>query len=370
MIRSAQAALAICGNDLKLWRRRPGQIISAIILAAAYGAAVIASSQAVGREPAAIVNLDRGPVGARLVQAMLGSDVLDYTVTTQAQAAHMYRDLQVAAVITIPRNTTWRVRRHQQVQVATEANNLNLDLEGDLARAVPVGIVAYYGTLGRASPVRVMISTQQMLHRSIQLWQYSALPIIILVTTVAGIMSGGMNVANEYQRRTIKPILLAPVDHLTVILGKLLAGFLSTFGIAALALAGSAALGMARPEGGIQYWAAALAILALTAAFGAGLGLAVGVFSQRKLAVSIFATIIAVQLFAGAGGIGNVFFEPQTLQQVAAYDPLTYGIHALQQSTFYASTLGFARDAAVMAAAAAATVLAGSIAMRRRLIVQ
>jgi ABC-type multidrug transport system permease subunit len=365
-----RAALAVCWTDLRLFRRRPGQIISAVILAAAYGAAVIASSQAVGREPAAIVNLDRGPVGSGLTRAIISRDVLDVTVTSQGRAARMYRDLKVAAVITIPRGTTQRAQRHERTPVDVKANNLNLDLEGDIARAVPAGIVAYYASLGHASPMRVIVRDQLMLHRSIQLYQYSALPIIILVTTVAGIMAAGMGVASEYQHRTIKPILIAPASHLTVITGKVLAGFLSTFGIAALALTASAALGLASPEGGPRFWLDALVAVALTAAFGAGLGLAVGVIFQRKMAVSVFATIIAVQLFAGAGGIGDVFFETPWLQRIAAFDPLTYGIHALQQATFYSSTRGFTQDVAVMAVTAAFTVLAGSLAMRRRLLAQ
>ena len=82
------------------------------------------------------------------------------------------------------------------------------------------------------------------------------------------------------------------------------------------------------------------------------------------------ATIAAVELFALAGGLGVIFFEPVWLQRIAVYDPLTYAIHALQQAVFYASSFGFRLDCAVLAASAAAALIIGSLAMRRQLITQ
>ncbi len=49
-----------------------------------------------------MVNLDRGPVGAQLVQAIVDAGVFQVTVTSLARARQLYDSLHVAAVITIP----------------------------------------------------------------------------------------------------------------------------------------------------------------------------------------------------------------------------------------------------------------------------
>jgi ABC-type multidrug transport system permease subunit len=81
----------------------------------------------------------------------------------------------------------------------------------------------------------------------------------------------------------------------------------------------------------------------------------------------VSATIAAVELFALSGGLGVIWFEPAWLQEVALWDPLTYMIHSLQQAVFYQTTSGWPKDAAMLAAAAAAAGLAGTLAMRRGL---
>ena len=101
-------------------------------------------------------------------------------------------------------------------------------------------------------------------------------------------------------------------------------------------------------------------MIALSSAFAAGTGIAIGTWFQRRQPVSVAATIAAVEAFALAGGLGVIFFEPVWLQRIAVYDPLTYAIHGLQQAVFYASASGFASDVAVLALSAVAAAVAGS----------
>ncbi len=82
-----------------------------------------------------------------------------------------------------------------------------------------------------------------------QLYQYSVLPVIMLIVTVNGIIAAGMAAAGEYAQRTVKEMLLAPVSRVRPSSGKMLAGFLSTFLLATAVLAVGAALGWIRPHG-------------------------------------------------------------------------------------------------------------------------
>jgi ABC-2 type transport system permease protein len=359
------SAWSIFGKDLMLWMRQPLQIIGSLLVPVSYTLVVFLGAQATSREPAAVVNLDRGPVGAQLARAIVNAGVFRVYLASPARANQMYDDLQVSVVITIPPDLSQRVAAHQRAPVDVRANNLNFDLAGDIRRSVPDAITTYYAGLGRDSPVKVTIAEHNLRQRDVQLYQYSVLPVIILIVTVNGIISSGMAVAGEFEKKTIKELLLAPVSRFTIIAGKMMAGFLSTFVLATAMLVVGAAANLTRPQG--IYWLEAIGAIALSSTFSAGLGIAIGTWFQRKQPVSVGATIAAVELFALAGGIGVIFFEPEWLQRIAAFDPLTYGIHSLQMAVFYNSSTGVLRDFIVLACTSAAAAVAGSLAMRRGL---
>jgi ABC-type transport system involved in multi-copper enzyme maturation permease subunit len=360
---------AICRKDLTLWVRKPLQIVGALLVPVSYTLVVFLGAKATSLEPVAVVNLDRGPVGAQLTRAMATADVFRIKLTTPAHAEQMYQALQVAAVIMIPANLSQRASAHERAPVGVRINNLNLDFTSDIRRAVPDAITTYYASLGQASPVKITIAQHDVRRHDVQLYQYSVLPVIILIVTVNGIIAAGMAAAGEFERRTVKELLFAPIGGVTIVVGKMLAGFLATFSLAAAMLAFGAVTGLT-PPANLSVWLSALAVIALSSAFAAGTGIAIGTWFQRKQPVSVAATLAAVEAFALAGGLGVIFFEPLWLQKIAVYDPLTYAIHGLQQAVFYASTSGFARDVAVLGVSAAAATAAGSLALRRELITQ
>jgi ABC-2 type transport system permease protein len=364
---AAAAAWAICRKDLRLWVRHPLRILGSLLVPASYTLVAVLGSAATGSDPVAVVNLDHGPAAASLVRAINAAGVFRVTPASPARARVLYRDLQAAAIITIPAGLSQRAAAHEQAPVYVQADNLNADLGGDLTRAMPVAITMYYQRQGRASPVRVTVAQHLRLRHSVQLDQYSILPVIILIVTVSGLLASGMAAAGEFESRTVKPILLAPVPRTAVITGKMLAGWLSTFPAGVAMLAVGALTGLTRPATALA-WAIAIATIALATAFATGAGIAIGTWWQRRQPVSIGATIAAVELFALAGGLGVIFFEPAWLQRLAVFDPLTYAIHALQQAVFYNSATGVLRDLAVLAASALASAALGVLAMRRELI--
>lgn len=358
-----RAIWTIAQKDLRLWLRHPITLLSALLVPISYFLVVYLGAQAVGQNPVAIVDLDTGPTGAQIVHALIDADVFRVSLVDAGQAQDLYNQLQVAAVVTIPATLSQQVQAYMPVSIAVTVHNFNLDLADDIRRAVPFALTTYYQAMGSASPIHITIAESPLRTQDIELFQYSVLPIILLITTVNGIIVAGMSATNEWERRTIKELLLAPHPPLVIILGKVLAGFLSTFVLATGILALGALLGLTQPEG--WHWLSALAVIAASSLMSAGLGMAVAAMFQRKQPVSYVSTVAAVWLFALAGGVGVVFFEPQWLQNVAMADPLLYAIHALQQAVFYQSFDGFVRDIAVLSATALATIAVGVLAMRR-----
>ena len=366
-VRFATAAWVICWKDLRVWVSRPLQVLGSLLVPISYTLVVFLGASATSAEPVAVVNLDHGPIAAQLVKAIVAGGEFRVTITSPAQAQRMYEGLQVAAVITIPPGLSQRAAAHQPAPVNVRVDNLNLDLAGDISNGVPAAITSYYAGLGQASPMRVTIAEHPLRQHTVQLYQYSVLPVIILIVTVNGVIVSGMAAAGEWEKRTVKELLLAPVSRVAVVTGKMLAGFLATTVLATTVLMVGAAVGWIPLYS--WAWVAPIGAIALAAAFAAGAGIAIGTWCQRRQPVTVAATIAAVEFFALSGGLGVIWFEPVLLQQIAVWDPLTYAIHSLQQAAFYHSFSGVPHDAAVLVVAAVAAAAAGSLAMRRELTV-
>lgn len=361
------AALGICAKDLRVAFRHPGIVIGTLLLPTSFALVAFLGSAATGANPVVVVNLDHGQYGAQLVRAIKAAQVFRVTeAAAPAAARRLYDDEQDAAIVTIPADTTARLDSHRQVHVQVTLANINNDLAYDVERGVPDAMISWYQSRPRPGPMQVTLADQTMRPENVLLYQYSILPIIALVVTVSGILVAGMAAAEEFETGTVKGLLLAPVPRAAIIAGKMTAGFAFTYTLGVLVLAAGAVLGWTRPYG-VAGWVEVLVTLALGSLFAAGVGIALGTWRQRKQPVSVYAVLLSLQLFALAGGLGVIFFEPMWLQDIARWDPLTYMIHSLQQGIFYHSTSGAVLDDAVLAGAALLAGVAGTVAMRKGL---
>lgn len=358
-------ALAVCLKDLRAWLHRPWLVLGTLLVPLSYTLVAFLGSAATGASPVAVVDLDRGPDGPQIVRAINGAQVFRVHSASAAEAAWMYAQLQVAAVITIPADTTALISGHRHAQIGVRVDNLNRDLADDIRRAVPDALITWYTTWQHPGPVRVALAESRIRPQDVQLDQYTILPVITLVITVCGILVAGLAAAEEWERRTVQELLQAPCAPAVIIAGKIAAAWILTTTVAASVLLAGAAAGWTRPAG--AGWAASLAAIALGSLSASGLGIAIGSWGRRKQPVSVAATIAAVELFALSGGLGVIFFEPGWLQKIAWWDPLTYMTHSLQQAVFYHSGTGAVRDCLVLAASAAVSAAAGTLAMHRHL---
>jgi ABC-2 type transport system permease protein len=107
-------------------------------------------------------------------------------------------------------------------------------------------------------------------------------------------------------------------------------------------------------------------MLALIALFSTRLGVALGAALQRIQPIAFLSVLVAFYLFLLSGGIGALAFEPTWLQNIAAYNPLAYGVHALQMAVFYDSSDQLGRDVVVLSLSSLAALGPGIAAMHRR----
>jgi ABC-type multidrug transport system permease subunit len=296
-------------------------------------------------------------------QIFYQANVFQITDATPELAQALLKNLDVVAVITIPANFTRLVAVHEPSPVDVTVNNLNLDFTNDIRRAVPDVITQFYQAQGSQSPINVTLHEQDLRSRDVTGFQYTMVPLLVLLLLVNGLINSSSATAREWETRTIKELLLAPVARSAIITGKVLAGFIATMLLGLLVFGLSAALDWTRPAG--WQWMTSLGVLALVALLGTGLGVAFGALVQRLQPVASFSTIVGIYLYFLAGGIGVLAFDPAWLQNIAAYNPLAYGMHALSQAVFYSSSDLLGRDVLVLILSALAAIGLGILSLRR-----
>ncbi len=351
-------------KDLRVWARQWQSILAALVMPLTYVLVAYLGAAAVGASPVALVVQDQGMVARQVAQALYEADVFRISDVDAQTAQQLYNNLDVAAIITIPPGFSARIQAHETAQIIVQVNNYNLDLTNDVRRAVPDAITVYYEHLP-VSPIGVTVAEQDLRSEDVQIFQFAVVPMISLLLLVHALISSGLAAAREWEHQNIKELLLSPTPREAIILGKVLAGFLSTFGLGLVMLGLGYVLGWTRPTG--VYLLSTLLAMALLALFAAGLGIALGTALRRVQSLTSLSTTFSVWLFFLAGGIGVIQFEPDWLKRLATFDPLTYGTHALQMAIFYGSSDLLGRDVLILSGAALAMIACGWLALRRGL---
>ena len=357
------AVWTILKKDLRIWLRQPTNISVTMVPPVGFLIVGALGAAAVGRSPVALVTLDQGPMGVQMRQTFHNADVFRITDATPGQAQMLFNNIQVVAIITIPADFTQRIQAHQPSPIDVYVKNLNLDFTNDIRRSVPDVITQFYQAQGRASPINVTVQAHNLRSRDVQLFEYSVVPTLVLLLTISGLVNSGLSTAREWESRTVKELLLSPVEREAIIIGKVLAGFVTTFSLGVLVLLLGDVLGWTQPQG--IYWLTTLLTIAMVALMSSGLGVAIGAAIQHIQPVVAISINSSLYLFFLAGGIGVLAFSPEWLQNIAAFVPLTYGRHALEMAVFYSSSDLFGRDIAILAVSALITLGLGFLSMRR-----
>ena len=212
-----RAVWTICKKDLRVWLRQPSNVAITVLPALALLFVDALSAGAVGRSPVALVTLDQGARGQQMAQIIHQADLFRVSDATPAQAQALYNNLDVVAIVTIPANFTHAVDAHAPAHIEVQINNLNTDFTNDIRRAVPDAITQFYQQQGSESPIKVTLQEQNLRRQDIQLFQYSAMPLLVLLLVVSGLVSSSLAAAGEWETRTIKELLLSPASSGAII---------------------------------------------------------------------------------------------------------------------------------------------------------
>ena len=369
------AILAIVRKDISIWFRQPTAIAATVLPAIAFMVILYFGAQAVGRNPVAIVLQDEGPHAQELVKIMNHSDAFRVTMITSMfqKAEEALNQIKVAAVITIPTNFDTAFDNHRPDPVLIHINNLNLDFTNDLRRSLPAAITEFYSektNQGSSSnnnnnnPININVNESDLRNQDIDILRFELVPNMVLLLTTAGIVNAGLATAREWEDLTIKELLLAPISRSSLIIAKMLAGWITTLIVASTVIGLGVITGYLKPNGSL-YWLTMIVIVLLIALASTGLGVAIGAATRKFQRVTAIGIPLSIDLFFLSGGISVAAFLPPWLQMISHFVPTYYGTHALEMAIFYNSTEGLVADITVLAVTAAVAGMLGVLSLRR-----
>jgi ABC-2 type transport system permease protein len=180
---------------------------------------------------------------------------------------------------------------------------------------------------------------------------------------VGGMVQAGTATAVEWERETVKELLLSPASRVAILLGKMGAAFLIGLAGAAVVLTVLIALMGIWPVHWGEFIGFTLLVLALFTAWGTLLG----AWLKRRTPVATLAIGLCVPLFFLSGPFGPISFFAPIEQVVARVFPVYYAIvvlqHAVHDFTLNTSAIGV--NVLILAAYALGGLALATIVVRR-----
>jgi ABC-type multidrug transport system permease subunit len=214
-----------------------------------------------------------------------------------------------------------------------EINNLNTDFTNDIRRAVPLSITSFYA---KAFPHLVTITPneQDFYPQDTDYIPYLTVSILVVALMVGGLLQSGTSTAREWERETVKELLLSPASRWAILLGKMLAAFLVS--LASLVVVLAVLIGVV----GVwpAHWWEVIGFTLLTLLIFIAFGTLLGTLVKQRQAVTALAMGISIPLFFLSGAFGPISFNTPAIQVLAQAFPVYYAI-VLQQHAFHNFTL-------------------------------
>jgi ABC-type multidrug transport system permease subunit len=315
-----------------------------------------------GLAPTAVVMQDSGPLAQQFYAAMKGAHSFVVQQATAEHANMLIEQGRVVAVVIIPANFDARMQEHLPVQVRVTINNLNTDFTNDIRRALPLSITSFYA---KAEPSVVTITPQEIdaYPQDLGYIPYLAVPILVIGLMVGGMVQAGTATAVEWERETVKELLLSPASRVAILLGKMLAAFLVGLAGATIVLA------VLIPLMGIWpvHWGELIGFTLLILALFTTWGTLLGAWLKLRTPLATLAIGLCVPLFFLSGPFGPISFFAPLEQLIARVFPVYYAIVVLQHAfhDFTLNTSGTLINLLILAAYALIGLVLAVVVLRR-----
>lgn len=358
--------LAIAIKDWTRFLRQPFLMVISVVIPLVFIFFYSLIVPVSNTNPIMIADHDGGPAAIRLTATLrdLHSEegpYYDILTTDPAHADSAFHQRGALATIIIPEGFSSSVASGSG-QVDLRLNNINSDYSKNLRLRLDKAVRDLNDQI--AEPVITVHETRWLPHDPTMLG-YISTSLLLFGCLYAAMVNTGLHVASEWNDRTVKGLLLAPVSRGTLVAGKVLAGLGQSLLSVALVLAVLIVGFGFTPTGNL---AAMAGIVITTLLMGAGIGAAFGVASKKTLAATSSLIALAILFFLVSGNEesmrGLAWGQPITsLWQFSRALPTTYAFMSARSifltgdSTNLASNLGIVIAATVIVLGFAAWLL-------------
>lgn len=315
-----------------------------------------------GYAPTAVVMNDTGPYAQQFYQAMNGAHSFRLQQASTTQAQDLLQSGRIVAVVTIPADFDTRIQEKQPVKVHVDINNLNTDFTNDIRRAVPLSITSFYA---KAFPDLVTITPRE--HDSYahdtDYIPYLSVSILVIGLLLGGTLLSSVGTAREWEKETMKELLLSPASRWSILVGKMLGSFVLSLVSATIVLLVLIFVVGIWPAN----WGEVIAFSVLSLIIFIAFGTLLGTLLKLRSTVVPLAFGVAIPLFFVSGAFGPISFNTVPLQIVAQIFPVYYAI-VLQQHAFHNFILnpyGTGTNVLILCAYALILIVLSAIVLRR-----
>ena len=188
------------------------------------------------------------------------------------------------------------------------------------------------------------------------------LPGVVAMTVLFAGLFAGVSTVWDREFGFLKEVLIAPVPRLAIVLGKVLAGTLTTSLQALLTVLLAPIVGVPLSLGALL---PATGIVLLTSAAVVGLALCIAARLKTFEGFSNFANLVALPLFFLSGSMYPVDDAPRWLAPLILINPITYAVDALRQILIGVGHHDLWQDLAIVTGFALVTVSAAAYSFKR-----
>lgn len=322
-----QASWAIAVKDWQRFVRQPFLMLISIVIPLVfiffYSIIVPVSST----NPIMVAVEDNSSAATALVQQIRGigsveAPYYEVVTTDPSTSREAFATGRALAMVVIPDGFGRHVAAGD-AEVELYLHNINSDYSKNVRLRLDLAVKNLNAQL--TEPVATVVESR-WLPVDPTMGGYISTSLLLFGSLYAGMVNTGLAVASEWNDRTVKSLLLAPVSRATLVAGKVLTGLgQSLLSIALVLLVLLVGFGF-RPVGSM--WAMA-AIVAMTTIMGAGIGAALGVATKKTLAATSILIVLAIAFFLVSGNEesmrGLAWSQPMTgLWQFSGLLPPTY----------------------------------------------
>lgn len=318
--------------------------------------------------PVMVADADRGPAATRLVETLRAihseeGPYYDVITTDPSVALSAFDEQHALAVIVIPEGFS-EATEAGNAAVELRLNNINSDYSKNLRLRLDHAVRALNDEL--AGPVMTVKETRWLPHDPTMLG-YISTSLLLFGCLYAAMVNTGLQVAAEWNDRTVKNLLLAPVGRGTLVAGKVLAGLGQSLVSLSLVLAVLVVGFGFAPTGDLL---GMVGIIVASLLMGSGIGAVFGVASKKTLATASALIALAVALFLVSGNEesmrGLAWGQPITaLWQLSRVLPTTYAFMSARSIFLTGDTSDLAVNLTIVLASTVVIFAAAAGLLRR-----